>query len=190
MNRVKNQAPLEIEMMPIADITPYANNPRDNTDAVDAVAASIKEFGWLNPIEIDHEGVIIRGHTRYAAAQKLGLTEVPVVYADDLTEEEATAWRLADNKTAELAEWDEEKKAAELEDLKAFEPTMAVFGFDDSEWGGSDEEDPDDDGEDDSRGPLPGNQYAVIVMCKNEAHQETVYNALTQRGFNCRVVAT
>ena len=77
----------------------------------------------------------------------------------------------------------------ELEDLKAFEPTMTVFGFDESEWEGE-EEQVDDDGEANSRGQLPTNQYAVIVMCKSETHQESVYNALTQRGFNCRVVAT
>lgn len=189
MSKVKPRAPLEIEMVRIEDITPYANNPRDNSGAVDAVAASIQEFGFLNPIEVDDEGVIIRGHTRYAAAQKLGLKEVPVTRADDLTQEQARAWRLADNKTAELAEWDDEKKAAELEDLQAFEPTMTVFGFDESEWGEAREE-VDDEGEENNRGQLPTNQYAVIVMCKSEAHQEVVYNDLTQRGFNCRVVAT
>ena len=189
MSRTKARAPMEIEMVRLDQITPYENNPRDISEAVDAVAASLKEFGWLNPIEVDDEGVIIRGHTRYAAAKKLGLKEVPVIRADDLTQQEAKAFRLADNKTAELAEWDDEKKAQELDDLKEFEPTMAVFGFDDSEFGDWHEDDPDNE-EPENHGQLPTNQYAVIVMCRDEAHQETVYDSLTQRGFNCRVVAT
>ena len=75
MSRAKARAPMEIEMVRLDQITPYENNPRDISEAVDAVAASLKEFGWLNPIEVDDEGVIIRGHTRYAAAKKLAGTD-------------------------------------------------------------------------------------------------------------------
>lgn len=95
---------LKIEYLKISDLIPYANNPRINDNAVDAVAASIKEFGFKNPIVIDNCNVIIAGHTRLKAAEKLGLKTVPVIRADDLTEQQAQAFRLADNKTAELAE--------------------------------------------------------------------------------------
>lgn len=89
----------------IDSITPYENNPRNNDNAVDAVAASIKEFGFRVPIVIDGSGVIVAGHTRHKAAQKLGLQKVPCIIADDLTPEQVKAFRLADNKVAELATW-------------------------------------------------------------------------------------
>ena len=90
----------------IEDLKPYKRNPRKNDGAVDAVAASIKEFGFKVPIVIDADGEIIAGHTRFKAAKKLGLKEVPCIIADDLTPDQIKAFRLADNKTAELADWD------------------------------------------------------------------------------------
>nr|DAI10811.1 MAG TPA: ParB protein [Caudoviricetes sp.] len=111
----------------IADVKPYENNPRNNDSAVDAVAASIREFGWQQPIVVDKDGVIIAGHTRYKAARKLGLTEVPVVVADNLTEEQTKAYRLSDNKTGELAKWD--FSALEEELSKFTEIDMEQFGF-------------------------------------------------------------
>lgn len=110
-----------------AELIPYANNPRNNDKAVDAVAASIREFGFKIPIVVDSDGVIVAGHTRLKAAQKLGLKTVPVVIADDLTEEQARAFRLADNKTAELAEWDFEKLNEELGVITDLD--MQDFGF-------------------------------------------------------------
>ncbi|HBJ38540.1 MAG TPA: chromosome partitioning protein ParB, partial [Planctomycetaceae bacterium] len=93
-------------MWPITQPRPYESNPRVNDKAVDAVAASIKEYGFSQPIVVDTYGVIIVGHTRLKAAQKLGLEYVPVVVACHLTPEQARAYRIADNKTAELADWD------------------------------------------------------------------------------------
>ena len=90
----------------IGEIKPYEKNPRKNDNAVDAVASSISQFGFKNPIVIDGNNVIICGHTRYKAAKKLGLDVVPCVVASDLTDEQIKAYRLADNKVAELAEWD------------------------------------------------------------------------------------
>ena len=110
------------------ELTPYANNPRNNDAAVTAVAASIKEFGFKIPIVVDKENVIVAGHTRLRAAQLLGLDTVPVIRADDLTDDQVRAFRLADNKTAELAEWDDEKLNLELAQLSDFD--MAAFGFD------------------------------------------------------------
>ena len=108
---------LKIEYLETDNLIPYINNPRINGNAVDAVAGSIAEFGFRNPIIIDKDNVIIAGHTRLLAAKKLGLTEVPVVRADDLTEAQVKAYRIADNKTAELSEWDTEMLVLELEEI-------------------------------------------------------------------------
>lgn len=97
---------MEVIDKKIAELIPYAKNPRKNDQAVNAVAASIREFGFKVPIVIDSAGVIVAGHTRLKAALMLGLETVPCVVADDLTEDQIKAFRLADNKTAELAEWD------------------------------------------------------------------------------------
>lgn len=119
---------MEIKLVKIAEIKPYDRNPRNNDGAVDAVAASIKEFGWQQPIVVDRDGVIIAGHTRYKAAQKLKCKEVPVVVAENLTDEQVKAYRLADNKTGELAEWDTALLDEELAELADFD--MSQFGFD------------------------------------------------------------
>ena len=111
----------------LSELTPYANNPRLNDGAVDAVAASIKAFGFKVPIIVDKDGVIVAGHTRLKAAQKLGLKTVPCIVADDLTPEQIKAFRLADNKVGELADWDFEKLDLELEELDF---DMTPFGFD------------------------------------------------------------
>jgi ParB/RepB/Spo0J family partition protein len=113
----------------VTQITPYENNPRVNDKAVEAVAASIKEFGFKQPIVVDSQGVIVAGHTRYKAALSLGMDKVPVLVADDLTDEQVKAYRLADNKTAELAEWD---FSALQEELDALDMDMEMFGFSDA----------------------------------------------------------
>ena len=116
----------------IEELKAYEKNPRHNEKAVDAVAASIKEFGWKVPVVVDKDGVIAAGHTRVAAAKKLGIKTIPCIVADDLTEEQIRAFRLADNKTAELAEWDDELLAEELAMLEDID--MNQFGFDMSEY--------------------------------------------------------
>ena len=118
---------VQIVYKTIKELKPYKNNPRNNDGAVDAVAASIKEFGFKVPIVIDADGEIIAGHTRLKAAKKLELKEVPCIIADDLTSDQIKAFRLADNKTAELAEWDFELLQLELDDIKL---DMSEFGFD------------------------------------------------------------
>lgn len=121
---------MKVEAKSIDEIKPYENNPRDNDDAVDAVANSIKEFGWQQPIVVDNEGVIIAGHTRYKAAKKLGLKTVPVVVASKLTPEQVKAYRLADNKVGELADWNLPKLNIELDDINDID--MSDFGFDEN----------------------------------------------------------
>lgn len=124
---------MNIIMKKVEELIPYINNPRNNGDAVDAVASSIKNFGFKVPIVIDGQNEIINGHTRLKAAKKLGLKEVPVIIADDLTPEQIKAFRLADNKVGEIAEWDEEALAIELEELGNLDFDMSDFGFDELE---------------------------------------------------------
>ena len=123
----------EIEWMPIASIKPYDKNPRRNDDAVDAVANSITEFGFKNPIIVDNNLVIIAGHTRLKAAKKLGLKEVPVIIASDLSEDQAKAYRLVDNRTSELASWDYDLLADEIADIDLDLSDLGFFMTDDGE---------------------------------------------------------
>lgn len=111
------------------DLKPYENNPRLNEDAVDLVAASIDEFGFKQPIVVDKDLIIIAGHTRWKAAQKLGLETVPCIQADDLTPAQVKAYRLADNKVAEAAQWDLDALQFELEELDNMDFNMEPFGF-------------------------------------------------------------
>jgi DNA modification methylase len=120
---------MKIEFRKLADIRPYENNPRVNDDAVEAVAASIREFGFRQPIVVDTEGVIIVGHTRYKAALKLGLEKVPVHVAKDLTPEQIRAYRIADNKTAELADWNYDLLPIELSQLGEAGFDLQLLGF-------------------------------------------------------------
>ena len=112
----------------VADLIPYEKNPRKNDKAVEYVANSIKEFGFKVPIIIDTNNVIVAGHTRLKGAKKLGLEEVPCIVADDLTEEQIKAFRLADNKVSELAEWNNDLLDEELSNI--FDLDMKNFGFD------------------------------------------------------------
>ena len=124
---------MNIETRPLADIKPYDKNPRDNDAAVDAVAESIRRFGFRQPIVIDGDGVIVCGHTRWKAAQKLGLKEVPVHVALDMTPEQIRAYRIADNKTNELATWDLELLPIELAELQGAGIDWSLLGFDQDE---------------------------------------------------------
>lgn len=111
----------------LKDIKPYDKNPRKNDDAVEYVANSIKEFGFKVPIVIDKDGVIVAGHTRYKASKKLGLEKVPCIIADDLTDEQIKAYRLADNKVGESAKWDFNLLQEELSEI--FDIDMKMFDF-------------------------------------------------------------
>jgi len=123
----------DVELRPIDAIRPYEANPRVNDQAVDAVAASLREFGFRQPIVVDADGVIIVGHTRWKAARKLGLAKVPVHVATDLSPEQIKAYRIADNQTASLAEWDFDLLPIELKDLQGADYDLGLLGFDDKE---------------------------------------------------------
>jgi DNA modification methylase len=124
---------MQIELWPLDRIKPYDKNPRLNDDAVDAVARSIQEFGFRQPIVVDDEGVIIIGHTRLKAAKKLRLTEVPVHIARGLSPEKVKALRIADNKTGEIAEWNLELLPIELAELQGMDFDLGLLGFDQDE---------------------------------------------------------
>ena len=124
---------MQIEIRPLSAIKPYPNNPRRNDHAVDAVAASISKYGFRQPIVVDKDGVIIVGHTRYKAAVKLGMQSVPVHIAAELTPEQTRALRIADNKSADLAAWDEALLASELTALESLSIDASDLGFTDDE---------------------------------------------------------
>lgn len=137
---------MNIVELKLGEVRPYEKNPRKNDEAVKFVAESIKQFGFKVPIVIDHNGVIVAGHTRYKAAKKLKMETVPCIVADDLTEEQIKAFRLADNKVAEKAEWDFDLLADEMEELFDFD--MTVFGFEEMNLEEAEEAQEDDyDGE-------------------------------------------
>lgn len=119
----------------VEELIPYVNNPRDNANAIDAVASSIKNFGFKVPIVVDKGNEVVTGHTRLLAAKKLGIKKVPVIIADDLTEAEVKAFRLADNKVGELADWDWSLLDSEFEELKEMDLDfdMEEFGFIDND---------------------------------------------------------
>lgn len=170
---------LQVVYKRLDEIKPYENNPRLNDDAVEPVANSIKEFGFKVPIVVDKDGVIVAGHTRYKAAQKLGLQSVPCLVADDLSPEQIKAFRLADNKTGELADWDFNMLGEELGELDDF--NMERFGFDDIE-NESKTSEPKDIAIDDT--------YSILVKCKDEKELEETFEHLQSEGYECQIFAS
>ena len=158
---------MDIEQRDIDSIRPYEANPRRNDKAVEAVARSIREFGFRQPIVVDEAGVIVVGHTRYKAAKRLELKRVPVHVAKDLTPEQARAYRLADNKTAERAEWDVELLPIELGQLRDDGFDLTLIGFTDKELAerlGEYDTDLDDN--------LPDSDEAVVtIRCPKCGHE-------------------
>lgn len=130
---------IKIIQKSIADLTPYSRNPRRNDEAVPMVMNSIKEFGFKVPIVVDKNNIIVCGHTRFKAALKLGLETVPCIVADDLSDEQIKAFRLADNKVSEKAEWDFEILSGELDDIISID--MDSFGFESIEFEEPEEDD-------------------------------------------------
>jgi len=120
---------LQFETWPIERCIDYARNPRKNDHAVDKVAAAIREFGFRVPIVAKSDGLVVDGHLRLKAAKKLGLAEVPVILADDMTDAQIKAFRLSVNKVAELAEWDIDLLKLELQDLDAAGFDLTLTGF-------------------------------------------------------------
>jgi len=133
VNTIQKGFAMKIEMRDVGSIRPYENNPRHNAEAVDAVAKSIEQFGWRQPIVTDASGVIIIGHTRLLAAKQLGMKTVPVHVAEGLSDAQVKALRIADNATGDIATWDYELLPLELKDLQAMDFDMSMLGFDEDE---------------------------------------------------------
>jgi len=178
---------LTFETWPIERCIDYARNPRKNDHAVDKVAAAIREFGFRVPICAKSDGTVVDGHLRLKAAKKLGLTEVPVVLADDMSEAQIKAFRLSVNKLAELADWDNELLALEFGELEEMGFDLSLTGFETDEIGALF----DNDGEDDDTLPDQKELHAtfeIAVECKDETEQEVVFNLLTTEGYKCRIL--
>lgn len=169
---------MEIINKKVEELIPYENNPRFNDDAVEYVANSIKEFGFKVPIVIDKNGVIIAGHTRYKASMELGLTEVPCIVADDLSEEQIKAFRLADNKVSEKASWDFELLSEELNDLDL---NMEDYGFEDLDFNIDNEIERTD------LSDKTFEKYEIIIKCENELDLQKKYEKLTNEGYECTI---
>ena len=121
---------MNIKNLSLNDIKPYDNNPRENENAVENVMNSIREYGFKVPLVVDKNLVIVTGHTRYEASLRLGLEEVPCIIADDLTDEQIKAYRIADNKVAEYSDWDYDKLFVELKELEQQAYEIDLTGFD------------------------------------------------------------
>ena len=166
----------------IEEIIPYETNPRVNDHAVEFVANSIKEFGFKVPIIITSDNIIVAGHTRIKAAQLLGMKEVPVIIADDLTDDQIKAFRLADNKTAEIAEWDFGKLYQELDELSKvnLDFDMTDFGFTLTDFQNNDVND-------EPKEVDLVDSDVLIVKCASEIELEMLYDELKERGYECHV---
>lgn len=167
---------MQIVNLKVEQLIPYINNPRENTNAIDKVASSIKEFGFKVPIVVDKDNVVINGHTRLLASKKLGLEEVPCIVANDLSEAQIKAFRIADNKVSEYSSWNEDLLKIELECLNELNFDMNDFGFINVEITEDliipnfdfDEEDDYDEEEGQEYGNEEGQEYEVSQDYKSE----------------------
>ena len=176
----------KLEWREIATLIPYARNSRTHSDEqVAQIAASIKEFGWTNPILVDGDNGIIAGHGRLAAARKLGHTQVPVIELAELTETQKKAYIIADNKLALNAGWDDELLKLEVKELNDMNFDLTLLGFDDVELANLFDEKPED--EEEITGQSYNEVFNIIVECKDEAEQEKIFNRLDSEGYKCRV---
>ena len=173
---------LKIIYKSVDELTPYANNPRNNEIAVEPVAKSIKEFGFKVPIIIDKDGEIVAGHTRLKAAKELELEEVPCIIADDLTPEQIKAFRLADNKVSELADWDFELLESELEMLE-----ISELDFDMSEFGFENEISNEQEKLNTEYQELD-DKTIIAIEFETEVELENAFEKLSEEGYNCKIL--
>jgi ParB-like chromosome segregation protein Spo0J len=178
---------LKIQYKPIQDLIPYARNSRTHNDAqVAQIAASIKEFGWTNPVLLDGENGIIAGHGRVLAAQKLGETEVPTIELSHMDENQKRAYIIADNKLALNAGWDNEMLALEVADLKDAGYDLGLTGFSLDEIAALNGE---ADIDEDFKEPIDESRNLLMIECQGERELETLYEEMQQRGFECKILS-
>ena len=175
---------LKIIYKDINDLQMYENNPRKNSDAVQYVANSIQNFGFKNPIIIDKNNMIICGHTRYKAARRLKMAKVPCIMADDLSEDQIRAFRLADNKVAEMSTWDYDRLEQEFMLLDPLEFDIADFGF----FPNYDTDDEEEDEEDNEASGSDNQRFIVQIECKSLNEQRETYERLTNMGIECEMI--
>ncbi len=176
---------MQIQQLKVEDLIPYVNNSRKHSDEqVAQIAASIKEFGWTNPILIDGEKGIIAGHGRLMAARKLEMSEVPVIELNHLTPTQKKALIIADNKLALNADWEQELLKIEIQALSDDDFNITLLGFDEIELGKMFDE---MDEEDDIKAQNYNEVFNIIVECEDEAEQEKIFNRLNTEGYKCRV---
>ena len=175
----KEKAPqMQIEYWDIERLQPYARNPRKNDEAVPKMAGLIREFGFKVPVIVRSTGEVIDGHLRLKAAWSLGMTQIPVVIADEWTDAQVKAFRLAVNRSAEWAEWDDELLKLELDDLKLENFDLDLIGFDDAIT---------EEKQIDLKEEEYTEQLSIIIECETEQEQENLYAELTGRGLKCCV---
>lgn len=170
---------MNIELTNIDDIKPYPHNPRKNDNTIDSLVESIRKYGWQQPIVVDNEGFIVVGHSRYAAAKKLNLVEVPVIWARDLTEKQSRAYRIMDNKSHDFTKWDIVELKFELEDLEDLDATgFSLKELDDILY---------------PEAGLVGNdskynpEFHAIIECNSQEDLDMVKELLAQKGWqDCR----
>lgn len=175
---------LKIKYKPIVDLIPYARNSRTHSEAqVAQIAASIKEFGWTNPVLLDGENGIIAGHGRVMAAQKLGEKEVPTIELANMTENQRKAYIIADNKLALNAGWDDAMLALEIDDLKDAGYNLELTGFDLKEFELKDDEDKE------GNSPIDESRNLLMIECEGERELEKLFAEMQERGFECKILS-
>ena len=179
---------MNIAQVAVDKLIPYVNNSRKHSDAqVAQIAASIKEFGWTNPILVDGDHGIIAGHGRLMAARKLGMKEVPVIELAHLTDTQRKALIIADNKLALNSGWDNEMLTLELETLQEAGYGIDVLGFDDKElkalFGNL------DDAKDDLKEPVDESRNLLMIECEGERELEKLFEEMQERGFECKILS-
>lgn len=188
---MKTSGTIKTETRAIGALIPFARNSRTHSDEqVAQIAASIREFGWTNPILVDGDNGIIAGHGRLAAARKLGIAEVPVVVLDHLTDAQKRALVIADNKLALNAGWDFELLENEVRGLDDDGFDLSLLGFDLKELAALIDDAAAAGEITDGGGINYQSQFGVIVTCKDETDQEKTYNRLDELGYECKVVTT
>lgn len=162
----------------LAEIHPYANNPRRNDNAVEAVAESIRQCGYIAPIIIDEDGEILAGHTRYKALLRLGYQEADVLMISEITDEQKRKYRLLDNKTGEIAAWDNDMLMDEIQglDFGKLDIDWSIEDFGNQEQGGFKREEID-----------LAESVSIVIDCKDDVEAEEIFYKLSREGYKCRI---
>jgi hypothetical protein len=180
----KKEKTMKIENRKIETIAPYFNNPRNNDSAVSAVIMSLQEFGWQQPIVVDKDGVIVVGHTRYKAAKILRMKTVPVVVMSGKSPEQIQAYRIADNRTGELADWDKDLLDIEIQDLSEVEFDLELTGFNLEDFGLNDNSPK----KTKAKREAVEENFLVVVECKNESEQLSLLTRFQTEGIKCKAL--